>query len=327
MADRWQLHALWLGVMTVCACGDSGTPTGWHARAAVGLGPIQEVGVVALQGRMYVVGGFDSRSNITSSVQVYDPSSDSWGQIAPLPIGMHHPNVAVIDGRLFVLGALIEHTFTATGTVWEYWPDEDRWLERTRMPPGTERGASAVGVIGGMAYVAGGVRVTAVAEVTAYDATRDSWTTEVPNLPNALDHLTGEVVDGTFYVMGGRRGTLTSVVGDVYAFTPGSGWKRRTPMPTSRAGTASGVVNGRIVVVGGEGNANAADGMFSEAEIYDPVADRWATLPPMRTPRHGMGAVGIAGALYVPGGGVRHSLAASAVHEVLFVDDLSLSPQ
>ncbi len=86
-------------------------------------------------------------------------------------------------------------------------------------------------------------------------------------------------------------------------------------MPTSRGGVASAVLDGRLYVFGGEGDARSPLGVFAAAEAYDPASDRWEVLPAMRTPRHGMGAAAAGGAIVVPGGATRQGLGASAVVE------------
>jgi len=75
-------------------------------------------------------------------------------------------------------------------------------------------------------------------------------------------------------------------------------------MPVARGGCMGGVVNGQIVVVGGEGNARDINpmGVFPDTDVYDPVANSWRVMAPMRTPRHGTGAAGVGNKLYVPGG-------------------------
>ena len=59
-----------------------------------------------------------------------------------------------------------------------------------------------------------------------------------------------------------------------------------------------------IIIVGGEGNARDinVNGVFPDTDGYDPVTDTWRVYAPMRTPRHGTGAAGVGGKLYVPGG-------------------------
>src|SRR5690606_14447067 len=92
----------------------------------------------------------------------------------------------------------------------------------------------------------------------------------------------------------------------------------RAQMPTSRGGHVSGVVGGRIIVAGGEGNPEAGTmGVFAAVEAYDPAQDAWTALTPMRTPRHGTGAVGYQGALWVPGGASRIAFGAVDTVEVL----------
>src|SRR6185295_1470909 len=53
-------------------------------------------------------------------------------------------------------------------------------------------------------------------------------------------------------------------------------------------------------------------------EAYDPGTDRWSTLDPMPTPRHGTMAAVIGGAIHVPAGADHQGFGASAVHD-LFV--------
>ena len=86
-------------------------------------------------------------------------------------------------------------------------------------------------------------------------------------------------------------------------------------MPTARAGFGLSVVGGEIFVAGGEGNVDDERGVFPQTEGYDPASDSWRAVIDMRTPRHGMGATAVAGALYVPGGADRQQFAAVDILE------------
>jgi N-acetylneuraminic acid mutarotase len=306
------------GVVDARVGPDSGRD-GWFPLADVGGGPIQEIGVAALDGKLYVVGGFDAGVQLTDAVQVYDPDGNSWSLAAPLPEPVHHSNVAVVGGKLYVVGAMVLEgfNFVPIADVWEYDPTADEWIDRAPMPAGTERGASAVGVIDGRIYVAGGLRGGAVSDVSSFDPAANEWDTSLPPLPRASDHLAGGAVGGTFYAVGGRNGGITSLQADVSAYTPGGAWESRAPMPTARGGCAAAVVGSRIVVIGGEGNAAQASGVFSEVEAYDTAADQWEALEPMRTPRHGMGAATIDGLVYVPGGATTQGFGAVDTHEAI----------
>lgn len=289
----------------------------WAAAPALPLGPTQETAVVAAGGKVYVLGGFHPDHGVVDAVQIFDPAACTWSMGPALPKPVHHANAAVVDGVIYVVGAMQALSFTAIPDVWAWNPaTSTAWTVKAPMPSGTQRGSSAVGVIDGKIYVAGGLRGGAVTDVSVYDPVADTWT-PLPALPIARDHGCGGVLGGKLYVAGGRAGAITSNAPTVFELAPGGGWTERAPMPTGRGGTACGVIADRLIVVGGEGNPAVASGVFPEVEAYDAAANTWATLPPMPTPRHGMGAAVIGGALYVPGGATQQGFGATATHEVL----------
>lgn len=300
---------------------DSGAGTRWEPRAPVQGGPIQETAVVALDDKVYVIGGFTDAAQEVSAVRVYDPATDSWSDAAALPMPVHHANAAVVDGTLYVLGALVTLGFTPVDNVWAYSPETDSWTEKSPIP--VARGSSAIGVIDGKIYVAGGLgEAGAIDNMAVYDPATDGWT-ELAPLPEARDHMVGAAVDGIFYAIGGRRQSVGAITGRVDAYDPGTGeWTARAPMITPRGGAAAGVVLGAIYVAGGEGNADVDSGVFPQTEAYFPATDTWQVLPDMRTPRHGTGAAAIDNVLYVPGGADIQAFGAVATHEALIVTQL-----
>jgi len=283
----------------------------WKALAPLPGGPRQEIAVVELGGRVYVLGGLDQQGRGVSRVEVYDPLTDSWSSRAPLPQPLHHLNAAAVGSLLYVVGGLGDD-FVAAGDTYVYEPGTDTWTEKQGMPAGTERGASGVAVIGSRIYVAGGLRSRSVDEVSAYDTATDTWESLAP-IPEPLDHLVGASVSGLFYALGGRRDAPTNRVD---AFDPSTRqWSSRAHMPTPRAGCAAGVLGGRIYVLGGEGNPSTSTGVFLENEVYDPATNEWATASPMRTPRHGIGAAAVGDALIIPGGATVQGLGAVDTNE------------
>lgn len=299
------------------ATGDGAVGSGWTSLASMPEA-VQETAVVELDGLIYVLGGIDVSGTTLSRVSVYEVASNRWSTAAPLPVAVHHVNAAVVDGKIYVLGSLFSN-FSANGAVWEYEPVADAWTALADMPAGSERGSSALGVIDGTIYLAGGFRsLGSVSDFSSYTPSTQTWNTSLGVVPQALNHLAGQAVGGKLYVIGGRDVGIDGIVASVQAYDPElMSWSARTPMPTPRGGMASGVVNDKIVVVGGEGNANATSGVFPQVEVYDPALDQWAELSNMPTPRHGMGAVGYAGALYVPGGATVQAYGATDVHDSL----------
>ena len=292
--------------------------TGWTSAPAVRGGAIQETAVVALDGKIYVLGGFNGSIAIVPSVRVFDTASCTWSDGPDLPKAVHHANAAVADGTIFVLGSMQTGSFTAIGDVWAWKPaTETAWSVKAPMPAGSQRGAAVAGAIGGKIYVAGGLRGGAQTTLSAYDIAGDTWDTNLPPLPVARDHGCGGVVAGKLYVVGGRSASITSQSNLVYEYTPGGAWALRTPMPTARGGTACGVTADRIITVGGEGNGMAASGVFPQVEVYDVAGNSWSALPDMKTPRHGTGGAVWNGVLYVPGGATQQAFGAVDTHEAL----------
>ena len=318
--------ALTVGLLLSTACSESGpdatasaTPTSptaddrpqrsqadsdqdqWRSLAPLAAGPRQETAVVALDGEVWVLGGFDARGAVVRTVEVYDPASDSWRGGPDLPLPLHHANVAVTGGKLYVVGFLVG-AFIASGRSFVHDPASGGWRELASMPDGTQRGGASVAVLGGEIFIAGGFRNGAVADFSAYDPVSDSWRT-LPQLPRRADHVVAGAIDGLLYVAGGRSGGIDGHSASLLVFDQQRmTWMSGASMPTSRGGAASAVVDGLLYVFGGEGNAAEPSGVFDQVERYDPVADRWTSLPSMPDRRHGTGAAVVAGVIYIPGG-------------------------
>ncbi len=286
---------------------------------AVGGGAIQETGVAAVDGKVYVVGGFTDSLALSEAVHVYDTTAGSWSQAAPLPLAIHHANVAATSDALYVLGGmqLNGFSFASIGDSFVYSPQNDSWTSLPSIPQGFERGSAAVGVLGNRIVLAGGLGDDPVASVIAFNLDTETWETDLPSLPTPTDHHVGAVVGDVLYAIGGRTGGISTIKDTVVSLSLGAdAWQERAALPTARGGAAVGVVGGRILVVGGEGNPDEVSGVFSEAELYDPSTDSWTPLPDMEVPRHGMGAAGIGDTLYVPGGATTEGFGAVATSEM-----------
>ncbi|MDR4468715.1 MAG: hypothetical protein MRJ68_10515 [Nitrospira sp.] len=281
-----------------------------------------EVVAAALGGKIYVVGGFEKPSlgnvlnfAITRSVEMYDPATDQWTSKAPLPIGLHHVGIGVVDGRLFVIGGYAKSGFSVwnpVATVYAYDPAADSWTEHAPMP--TARGALSVTEHNGKLYVIGGFdRNANNAQVEIYDPARDVWSNAAP-LPTPRDHLAAATVAGKIYVIGGRvNGEYSRNLDVVEMYDPAiDRWKRVSDLPTARSGISAAVVGDKIYVFGGEG----AVGTFNENEAYDPVRDTWQRLASMPTARHGLGSAVMQGRIYLIGGGPTPGGSFSDLNEV-----------
>ena len=282
----------------------------WESRAPLPLA-LTEVSAAAIGDEVYVACGIETAAKRSNRLFVYHTSSDSWSERAPLPIrdGADHCNLAAVGGKLYFAGGIRQGRGFLTPETFVYDPATNSWSEKERMA--VARGASGVAALGGKIYVAGGEGAQlAGAAFEAFDVATERWAV-LPNLPEQRTQLTAQAVGGKFYAIGGRLSS-GMVSGDVFEYDPAAAaWRKRAPMPTPRAGIASGIIAGKIIVFGGEGPNGSP--VYAQVEEYDPAANAWRSLTPMPTPRQGFsGATVNSGpdgeAVHLPGGGPVHDV-------------------
>jgi len=74
----------------------------WFAQSPLPMAR-SEVGVTALGGRIYVVGGFTPDGDQRATLE-YDAARDSWRLRHPLPRGLNHIATAAYQGKLYAFG-------------------------------------------------------------------------------------------------------------------------------------------------------------------------------------------------------------------------------
>lgn len=176
----------------------------------------------AANGKIYVVGGVvtPSGSNVTAvspdqphssvgTLEEYDPISDTWKELRPMPTARNHLLLGAVDGKLYAIGGRLSSAFIGlasdTSVVEEYDPAKDLWRVRARMP--TERSSLAGGVVNGKIYVAGGEFQDARMSATfrafeSYDPAKNAWTT-LPSMAVARHGMAGGVVGDTLHFVSG----------------------------------------------------------------------------------------------------------------------------
>lgn len=330
------VHYCMAGLITIVSAIPYGAPHvfpsdyEWHSLPE-SPAPRQEQSTAAVGDRVYIIGGITSNFPYTpatikepveirpvSDVAFYDIKQQTWALAAPLPVSINHGNVASVGGKLYLLGGLSGTNMSSWNGLpnsYVYDPDLDTWTEITPLPEGTSRGGAAVGVHGTTIFLAGGLskleltgsqEQATVNTVSSYDTETDTWSTSLPPLPGARDHVAGAVIGHTFYVTGGRDHGQFNGRNSTWALdlTSPSSWVEKAPLPTARGGLAGVSVGRYLFTFGGEGNPNDENGVYGNTEVYDSVQDSWWTGPPMSLPRHGTNAVVIGSDIFIPGGGI-----------------------
>lgn len=302
----------------------------WSTLSPVPVGgTLQEHTTVAINDSLLaVVGGLVEGGDTTDNVLLYDIPGDTWRQVAPLPVALNHPNVVVSGENIYVLGGLGgERGWPPVRNTFQYDADVDQWEELQSIPEGSERGSAITVVHGDRIFLAGGIpggSGESVDDVSIFDLESGEWL-EVPeearHIPAPRDHGGGAVIDGKFYVVGGRDAGLHNVRDTVFILDLEDlegGWRTsEAAMPTARGGLSVAAIGTMIYAFGGEGNPEeGTDGVFDDVEVYDTETDAWEVLEPMQLPRHGTSAAAVDGRIYIPGGGIVEGVGATDVFDV-----------
>jgi hypothetical protein len=267
-----------------------------------------EMGVIECGGKVHVVGGY-ARGNVNSGFhQVYDPQARTWSLKAPIPFPCNHLSLAVIGTKIYSFGGFIEQNRCPHTKCFVYDTQTDAWeaLPNLIRP----RGAISAVALDGKIHLIGGRDVRSLDWHEVFDPATSKYKIlegmrgSTPTQPFAGQrcHMGVVVLDGAIHAIGGRKDSYDFNTGLHAVYSPATdAWTFRAPLPTPRSGVCAAVLDGRILVFGGE-----APGLVFEAnEGYDPKTDSWEILAPMPIPRHGLhGATTavIGDFVYVPGG-------------------------
>jgi hypothetical protein len=262
------------------------------ARSEVSLG---EVG-----GKVYVLGGSINGTSVPHNEE-YDIATDKWRVRYPMPRGLDHMGVAVVNGKIITVRVFFSSLHPdGQPLAFEYDPATDTWRALAPMKAG--RGAVGVAALNGKVYAIGG-RNPAGATVDTnevYDPATNTWTALAP-LPKARDHMAVVAAEGKIHVIGGRFTTPAdrTDMHDVYD-PAANAWTSGPPLPTARSGLAYTSYKGMAVVLGGEFPQEKRT--FVENEGFDAKANAWRTLAPMPQGRHAASATCDGKTLFVGGG-------------------------
>lgn len=331
-----------IGAMT------SGSGSGWIQKTPMNIGRA-EVGVEQIGSKIYVIGGTemaDGKPPLWDSTlnTRYDPATDTWQAMAPLPFGLTHVGTAVLDGKLYVVGGFtaIIHV-NAQSRAYVYDPVKNMW---TRLPDfSSPRGSVSAVAVNGKIHIFGGRGLDKVPVNTheIYDPDTKKWSIGKPIPGPGRDHLGIALLDGKIHIVGGRTGELFTSIDLHDVYDPATDrWSSAAPLPDARSSSATAVLSGRLIYAGGEcklprgapgggpphGPPGAAGGppagaggpppnaaqnfaiappglfAFDNVTAYDPKTDTWTALPALPFARHAFGAATVKGSVYFIGGAV-----------------------
>lgn len=283
------------------------SPFSWESRANAPLGRSEAQGA-AVDGRMYVFGGFSSGWTTTPRSDVLDTATNAWSRLPDMPEELTHSAV-VVDGRtIWLLGGYVgDHPGPATRNTWKFDTTARTWSRGPALP--AARGAGGAAIVGRQLYFFSGT--SRVAGSTADPDQADTWVLDLDGgttwtakapLPNPRNHIAAASVDGKVYAIGGQHNENESsgLQSDVHRYDPRTDvWQEVADLPVARSHAVAEIRNGQIVLIGGTLPGNVAS---RDVTSYSPAADAWSQLPPLPAGRKTPVAAVVGGAVWVTGG-------------------------
>jgi N-acetylneuraminic acid mutarotase len=192
--------------------------------------PRNSLSAGAVDGRIYALGGWGldrpeggwesvdlNVAAAFSTVEIYDPETDTWATGAEMPTARAPMTVSVLGDKIYAVGggARRKGQDVALSVVEVYDTVTNRWAPALAMP--TPRFALASAVMDGRIYVTGGAASQGSASsqaerersrvplsvVEVYDPSTSRWAA-VTDLATARGWHSTSVVDGKLYIIGGR---------------------------------------------------------------------------------------------------------------------------
>ena len=266
--------------------------------------------------KIYIIGGtlFENFRNGPwglSTVEAYDPQTNTWQRLADMPMPREKPRAAVVNGIIYVFGGFSRKKGAETKHpvhVDAYDPRTDTWTRKGDMP--VSRIYFGLGVVAGKVYLMGGNEGLDLAleqrmdRVDVYDPATDTWLKGPPKMPTRRAYFDVEVVSNRIYVIGGSGwppagwGPHLTVIEE---YDPISvQWRKEMDMLGARFSFASVVVENDIYLIGGFSFADKRD--LATVDVYNPQKEAWRNIPQLPTSMMPFSAAAVNGKIYVFGG-------------------------
>ncbi len=256
-----------------------------------------EATMVTANGKFYLFNGFDKNIDYINKVQSYDPATNTFEDLAPMPVRdgkttvVTHNGIALVDNVVWIVGGRVgDNPGKVTDAVWLYDIAGNTWSEGPKLP--LRRGGGGLGRLGRKLHYVGGFDENASCDVDVHlvydlDQPAAGWQdfTASSPLPLPRNHFSTVVLDGKLYVVGGQNGHDGCGGGAdnkfVHAYHPTTNkWVRLADLPSnqSHAEPSSFAYNGKIYIVGGQ--TSGGKGVWE----YDPKTNAWKVLSQYELP-------------------------------------------
>jgi N-acetylneuraminic acid mutarotase len=246
----------------------------WTRRADMPTARCDFVGSSAVvDGKIYVIGGdiWDGKWIPTSTVEAYDPETDTWTRKADMPTARWGLATCAFNGKVYAIGGYPTTGFTGLTTVEVYDPVTDTWTRKADIPLGVAL-FNAHEVNGKIYAIGGRPDLKSRAYMQEYDPATDTWTRKTDMLVGA-SQMGSVVLGDKIIVIGGWLWSMDSPYKTVQMYdTQTDVWTRKADVPFLRASFSAEVVNNKIYAIGGTDRPHPCPALSTVYE-FGPLVD------------------------------------------------------
>ena len=211
---------------------------------------------VAVDGLVYLLGGFGDGFDPWATAWVFEPQPNGWGEIAALPVAVGAGAAVEIEGIIYLAGGVPNGT-----SLYAYDPAADTW--ETLAPMAQAREHTAAVAFDGDLWVLGGRWEDEMLEsVEVFDTDSGTWSSG-PSMQEARSGFGATVLDDSIFVAGGEvfdqsNGFVATALDSVERFD-GEVWTFIATLPRRIHGVPLVTVGDSIYLLGGSIEAAAVD--------------------------------------------------------------------
>ncbi len=175
------------------------TTNQWEVISRLPVG-LYDLAAVALNNKIYLIGGYNSSSTPVNTVYCFDPANNKLTKVAPLATARAASKAVAFDGQIYLVGGKNK---TLLKDLLSYDPKVNMWKLLPSMISPREQ--VAVNIFENKLLVAGGkgLKNLALTTVESYDPKTQTWQ-QLPPLPLARVNASSLVISKTFYLIGGQ---------------------------------------------------------------------------------------------------------------------------
>jgi N-acetylneuraminic acid mutarotase len=268
---------------------------------------------ITVAGKLYVFGGYATTNpswQATAQLEAFDPSTNTWQQLASAPARLSEAAVATDGTNIYVAGGYVtdssgQQSFATTST-WSYDTITNTWSSFVPLPEA--RGVGAMVLLNNQLHYIGGSDINRndCTDHWVLDLTSASpqWVASTP-LPVGRNRFGAAVLEGKVYVVGGQTGFDNNAIprADVFVWDPQNpaAWTTAASLPLARShlGAAVFTMGDHLVVAGGD---SSPGNILDNVTAYDPTSNAWTDLTPLPQARLAVAAGAIGDQLIVTDG-------------------------